>query len=270
MANRTEYQGADLSTIFVPIKNATNRETCQVECETTADCRTYNFAKLWANTSSCLGIHNVGIEKHEHLVDANLAFHSGTKVSCKPCWRRRNNTNAVWGEIKKGPRTEERPDYFFFANATDRESCEAACYNETGCAAYAFTTSSFVHEEWRSQCYGISAARAQHVNESNVHSGYKAPCCWERHNNTNAVYGQIPTPESTNPPNYVYFDWVHTHHACEEACQAHNGCDAYAWHSPEFGEDDWKGRCYGIAGWLATDTSEHFVHSGYKTACYGN
>ena len=69
---------------------------------------------------------------------------------------------------------------------------------------------------------------------------------WKIYRNTNTVSGLVPgnTPKSSSDT-IKYLGEFDSSQACWAACNASSfGCPAWAWHSPEFDDPQWRRQCY--------------------------
>ena len=84
---------------------------------------------------------------------------AGTTPIAPYCYQRYNDYNAIWGLTLNGPRTEWRPDVFFFGvMGDDVDRCESSCFSEPGCVAYSLFSTSYdnLHgnDSYSGLCYG--------------------------------------------------------------------------------------------------------------------
>ena len=195
-----------------------------------------------------------GVDPHS-LISTAVCAHALTEE--RVCWDRRDNTYATPMEAEG----YVSPEVFTTA---DREECQDACEANVNCTFYNFVNVRHYHHCYEYEHVGIKSYSS--INQSNVviHTGSKIHVPWRRESNTNAIWGLIPPGSSKNPPDYVfYFEEAQSQLDCEQACESEPDCDAYAWHSADFGDDDWKNSCHGVPEALAAHEPEAFVHSGY-------
>ena len=100
------------------------------------------------------------------------------------CWEMRDGYNAV-ARMVKAPKTEKRPDVFYFGEADSMEACRTACEREDECSAFTWMgpapsgSSAWLNvqqNKWARQCYGRSKQSMTMVPEKGRTSGRKIPC----------------------------------------------------------------------------------------------
>ena len=78
------------------------------------------------------------------------------------CWEMKHGYNAVKGMLR-APKTEKRPNVFYFGEAETMEVCRAQCEKEPECVAFTWMGKSSKggggwlgggNNKWTQQCYG--------------------------------------------------------------------------------------------------------------------
>ena len=102
--------------------------------------------------------------------------------SAEMCWEMKHGYNAVKGMLK-APRTERRPEVFYFGDSESMEGCRAACEQEDECAAFTWMGAGKGggwlgggNAKWSKQCYGRSSKAMTMVPDGERTSGVKMPC----------------------------------------------------------------------------------------------
>ena len=82
---------------------------------------------------------------------------------------------------------------------------------------------------------------------------------WTRHDNENNVYGLAAA--RINSTDVLYLGQFKSADDCGRACNATGKCHTWTWHSPAFGDADWREGCYSRRDGAYAPTSERDVIS---------
>ena len=96
------------------------------------------------------------------------------------CWEMKHGYNAVKGMLR-APRSERRPEVFYFGETDSMEACRNACERNAECAAFTWMGTGKGGwlgggAKWSLQCYGRGKQSMTMVPEADKTSGVKMPC----------------------------------------------------------------------------------------------
>ncbi len=94
-----------------------------------------------------------------------------TTANAAFCFARYDNWNPLWGLILNRP---QHNVYFFGKMERGVEDCERHCFNEPGCWAFAYYTSSYENSSLAGLCYGRGRQPTvlYYIPEANVVGGF--------------------------------------------------------------------------------------------------
>lgn len=111
-----------------------------------------------------------------------LLLAAGVLAAQDLCWDVKQGYNAV-ARMVRSPRSERRPETFYFGETKTMEACQLACDRVPECAAFAWMgppkggwAGKMGGDKWAQQCYGRGKQHMTMVPEADRVSGVKVPC----------------------------------------------------------------------------------------------